>query len=237
VSAEAALKLVGARAQQAESPTRPRPWPEFAEYDCFACHHDLRADSWRQKRGYHGRVPGLLPWNDWYYAMPLALAQTTPLAAPDLLEALDRLDKEMRRPFPDPKKVVAQAQASARVLKEWLGKIDDGSRLRFPPREWLPQAIEKGLAQFSEREKRPDGKPGPEVITNWDAADQLAYALWVDAATRSRLSDPQVSGALTALFDQLAFKASKRSLFDSPERFDRAAFIKELQKVRKLLER
>ena len=25
------------------------PWPEFAEYDCFACHHDLQADSPRQR--------------------------------------------------------------------------------------------------------------------------------------------------------------------------------------------
>jgi cytochrome c554/c'-like protein len=40
-------------------------WPEFAELDCFACHHSLTAakDSWRQQLGYTGRKPGNPPWN------------------------------------------------------------------------------------------------------------------------------------------------------------------------------
>ena len=39
-------------------------WPEYAELDCFACHHSLtRAeDSWRQAQGYENRArPGLPP--------------------------------------------------------------------------------------------------------------------------------------------------------------------------------
>ena len=41
-------------------------WPEYAELDCFACHHSLTAatDSWRQERGYPGRRPGNPPWNE-----------------------------------------------------------------------------------------------------------------------------------------------------------------------------
>ncbi|HTZ95053.1 MAG TPA: multiheme c-type cytochrome [Terriglobales bacterium] len=41
-------------------------WPEYAELDCFACHHKLTApeDSWRQERGYAGRRPGNPPWNE-----------------------------------------------------------------------------------------------------------------------------------------------------------------------------
>lgn len=48
-------------ARRANGPT----WPEYAELDCFACHHSLtRAeDSWRQERGYPGRRPGNPPWN------------------------------------------------------------------------------------------------------------------------------------------------------------------------------
>ena len=38
-SAQAALDLLAYRAEEKHG----RPWPEFAEYDCFACHHsDLR---------------------------------------------------------------------------------------------------------------------------------------------------------------------------------------------------
>src|SRR5262249_35051891 len=40
VSAQAALALLKHRASTTRS-----PWPEFAEYECFACHHDLREPS------------------------------------------------------------------------------------------------------------------------------------------------------------------------------------------------
>ena len=63
VSAEAALRLLIGRATAAKE--KAQPWPEFAEYDCYACHHGLQGPSWRQKRGYAGRVPGSLRWNDW----------------------------------------------------------------------------------------------------------------------------------------------------------------------------
>jgi hypothetical protein len=40
-------------------------WPEYAELECFTCHHGLtRAeDSWRQEQGYRDRRPGNPPWN------------------------------------------------------------------------------------------------------------------------------------------------------------------------------
>lgn len=33
-------------------------WPELAVFDCTACHHDLAAPAWRQKRGYGQSLPG-----------------------------------------------------------------------------------------------------------------------------------------------------------------------------------
>ena len=52
-------------------------WPEYAELDCFACHHSLTAakDSWRQERGYPGRRPGNPPWNLSRYAVLRQLAK------------------------------------------------------------------------------------------------------------------------------------------------------------------
>ena len=40
-------------------------WPEYAELDCFACHHSLTKpeDSWRQQSGYPGRRAGIATWN------------------------------------------------------------------------------------------------------------------------------------------------------------------------------
>src|SRR5207247_8943586 len=76
VSARAALRLLEARAvaaAQAEKQLKEDPraevklaWPEFAEYDCFACHHGLQPPPrWRQLRGFPGRRAGALPWGTW----------------------------------------------------------------------------------------------------------------------------------------------------------------------------
>jgi hypothetical protein len=48
-----------------ERNARTGVWPEYAELDCFACHHSLTAakDSWQQERGYQNRKPGNPPWN------------------------------------------------------------------------------------------------------------------------------------------------------------------------------
>jgi DNA-binding transcriptional ArsR family regulator len=40
-----------------------RSWPEFSDLECYQCHHDLRAESWRIQRGYGTRRPGSLQIN------------------------------------------------------------------------------------------------------------------------------------------------------------------------------
>jgi hypothetical protein len=66
-------------------------WPELADYDCFACHHDL------QTEGHRGASSNGLPsWNPWYVAgtdrrfqrlpeLQLTPGQTTPQQQIDLL--------------------------------------------------------------------------------------------------------------------------------------------------------
>jgi hypothetical protein len=49
------MRLLAARASKS--------WPEFAEFECYQCHHDLRAESWRIARGYTGRRPGSLQFS------------------------------------------------------------------------------------------------------------------------------------------------------------------------------
>ena len=50
---------------------RGKVWPEFSEWSCSACHHDLRDDSARQRRlaeeqGLSGR---LIAWDTWNHFM------------------------------------------------------------------------------------------------------------------------------------------------------------------------
>ena len=57
-----------------------KSWPEFSDLECYQCHHDLRAESWRIQRGYDGRKPGTLQLNMGRVEMVRALVAA---AAPD----------------------------------------------------------------------------------------------------------------------------------------------------------
>lgn len=61
-------------------------WPEFSEFDCYSCHHNLRDDSWRQVRGY-AETPGIPPWNASRYVV---LRQLANKVSPELRISLDR---------------------------------------------------------------------------------------------------------------------------------------------------
>ena len=76
-SAEAALELLIDRAES------QRNWPELAENDCFACHHDLDRSAWRQASS--SKALGKLRLNRWYYNL-VPLITDKPFA----LESIDR---------------------------------------------------------------------------------------------------------------------------------------------------
>ncbi len=60
VAFQEAMKLLAAQAE--------RDWPELAQFDCYACHHELKPKSWRQERGYAGK-PGRPPMRPWPQAL------------------------------------------------------------------------------------------------------------------------------------------------------------------------
>ncbi len=66
VNAHAALDLLGDRAAD-----KSKPWPEFANHDCAACHHDLRAFS--STKSAAKRMPGALDWNVFPAVLPAQL--------------------------------------------------------------------------------------------------------------------------------------------------------------------
>ncbi len=80
-----AMRLVKAHAE--------KKWPEFSDLECYQCHHDLRADSWRIARGYGSRGPGSLQLNQARFEMLRALVTA---AAPDQRMALERGLTEIR---------------------------------------------------------------------------------------------------------------------------------------------
>jgi hypothetical protein len=51
-------------AEQPKGTGEKQTWPELAQFDCYACHHDLKTPSWRQRRGYVGK-PGRPQMREW----------------------------------------------------------------------------------------------------------------------------------------------------------------------------
>ena len=92
-----------------------KSWPEFAELECYQCHHDLRAESWRIVRGYPGRRPVSLQFSvartD---VLRVLVAQAAPNQRAGLDEALASLSSAVStRPF-DGSAIAQAAQGLAR---------------------------------------------------------------------------------------------------------------------------
>lgn len=203
ISAEQALQLLAHRAAVAE-----KPWPEFAEYDCFACHHDLRADSPRQRRGYVG-VPGALPWNTWYTAL---LPQAEAFLVSETV-ALDSLRAEMQKPYPDRAKVTSMARGLATRFGEQAGKAASGR---------ADVALLRRTFGAVAREAK-------TLDASWDGAAQSYLAL---AALYHGLGDLDpnlrnagVRAALSGMGGQLRFPRGH----DSPRQYRPADFERWLQ--------
>src|SRR5262249_15296914 len=73
-----AMRLLGAHAAKS--------WPEFSDLECYQCHHDLRAESWRIQRGYGSRRPGSLLINP---ARIEIVRELVAAAAPDQRDAFE----------------------------------------------------------------------------------------------------------------------------------------------------
>jgi len=50
---------------QADHAVKNQEMLDLSNFDCFACHHGLVSDAWRQKRGYGKHRPGRLPMRPW----------------------------------------------------------------------------------------------------------------------------------------------------------------------------
>jgi hypothetical protein len=196
VSAQAALDLLAHRAGD-----ESKPWPEFAEYDCFACHKNLSGARSQPRKPQGGRLGGI-PWGSWYYPL---LEQALPFAnggAEDkVLTRIADVRAEMNRPRP------RQAQATA------LARTAAG-QLNFPIERLMlattldPAAMRRRLTAVLE-----NGAGGTEG--NWDRATQrylgLAALYHALGDLGPGLCDPTLRNYLERLADQLAFPVGQES--------------------------
>ncbi len=191
VTARAALDLLAVRA------TAPHPWPEFAEYDCFACHHDLVAPSWRQERGYGKRGPGTPLPGTWYLSMPRAMAQTQ--GWKKVATALDEVNNLMSVPYPD-RKAVADV---ARKATEANGPMDDLLK-QVAGLPYDQPAMRKWLAALADEQQQPRG-------LTWDEAAQLYLAAAAYDQAYPGTDSKKFHQTLEEVYKSLAFPDARSS--------------------------
>lgn len=223
-TADAALHLLTIRAQAAQpqenqpagETAAPQAWPEFAEYGCFACHHDLQAPSWRQQRPAGGRKPGSYPWGSWNFPL---LTVLEPADSP-LTQALQKLEVTMGRPAPVVSDVLPQARWARELIAAELVKHTAPGSLTTDRIRQLLQRITHDGQQLSSRD--------------WDSAAQVylgtvaLYQARLQAEGQSaRLRAPEAADqefftALETLREKLKFpqQPDAPAQFASPRDFD-----------------
>jgi len=141
VALRESLKRLARRTQQRAATA----WPEFAEFECFACHHDVnnidstyyrRGEanrllegapwdiSWRQQRGYPG-VAGIPPWNPARYFVLRQLVQAlAPESRAILDQELNAVSTLMAKVgASDPAQIAAAANRAAQVAESLLSMV------------------------------------------------------------------------------------------------------------------
>jgi hypothetical protein len=205
VSARAALELLQSRAAGEK-----KPWPEFAEYGCFSCHHNLQDRRWRQP------APGGLS------LLPVLAGRQPP---PQPLE-LESLEKQMSRTVPDREEVAREAGRVAKLMTGWLKQVAK------PPQgeKTLPNLL-TALAR-----ERPESTSNWDNATQLYLA--LAAVDQALGEVEGKYRDqPPARAALKDLHDALdrAFPRDQESAYDSPRDYDPTEIDKILGKLREQL--
>jgi Cytochrome c554 and c-prime len=141
VALRESLKRLARRTQQQAATA----WPEFAEFECFACHHEVKnvkstyyrrgpdrrlqamtewLVSWREARGYPG-VAGIPPWNPARYFI---FRQFVQAAAPEshktLEQELHNINTLMAKVGAnDPAQIAAAANRAAQTVDALLARV------------------------------------------------------------------------------------------------------------------
>ncbi len=192
-------------------------WPEYAELDCFACHHSLTAtkDSWRQERGYAGRRPGNTPWNlSRYVVLRHVIDEADAAGGQQLKSEVDKVYSLVTAPGSDRKQIAAQAYTAADVADR-LARRSAALKYDQPMTLRLMKSI-AGDADFIAEQ----GERSAEQATM--ALDSLFIAY---ASNGSLANDQQIRAAIRGLFQQL----------EDPSAYNGFRFAREMKNLNSLL--
>jgi hypothetical protein len=206
VALREAMRLYAAEARDDTLVKEPEThWPDFARFDCYACHHDLKVPSWRQERGYGGRTPGrppVPPWPDVLVQLGLTVADPEGKQG-RLSEYQNARDAfyaaTASRPFSDREQSAAAAQKLAdwadAVSQELRGVFEDPTRVTVDRKmavRLLHQLCQMALT----------------APLDFDSARQIAWSFRIiyketQAMDPKAPSDPALGTLVDSLFDKL----------------------------------
>ena len=173
------MRLLASHAEKA--------WPEFSDLECYQCHHDLRAESWRIQRGYGNRKPGSLQVNLARFAV---LRDLVPQAAPDQRAALEsamaRVESLVSSKFADGAAIAQAAHVTERAA--------DGLTAKFAAQDFntaSTQAIVRAMVSNIQR----------IADAGVNAAEQATMSL--DALTAALAQGERKQNAVTGLYTYL----------------------------------
>lgn len=201
-------------ARRAGSPA----WPEYAELDCFACHHSLTKpeDSWRQELGYAGREPGVPAWNESRYVIFRHVARKmNPGAATQLDSDIKKLADLLGQHNGNPQEISATATRAAAVAGQFAQELNSKTY----------------DAAFTVALMRAIAQDGDSISAHGQrAAEQAAMSL--DSLFTAYKQGTNDSGAelhelINGLFEQV----------DNPSAYNGPKFAAQMQKVSSALSR
>ncbi|MBZ5610535.1 MAG: cytochrome c family protein [Acidobacteriia bacterium] len=170
-------------------------WPEYAELDCFACHHSLVAakDSWRQERGYEGRRPGNPPLNlSRFVVFRRVIQEADAGAAQQLASEVEKVYALVTSLKSDRGQVAAQASSTAEIADRLAQRLD-GMKFDQPMTLRLMKNISADADAIAEQGERPA-----------EQATMALDSLFVAYTKNGRLgNDQQIRAGINGLFKQL----------------------------------
>ena len=220
----ASVELLEARAERSSRLPRPLanagsnnphagPWPEFSEYNCYACHHDLRGGV-PLEVGIASAVPGEFAWSTWSTAMTSSIADVLPPADGSWESAIADLSRLMSDPLPAASGVIAKSSTVSSVLDRWIAEVE------------LAPIDASVVARLSEAvATRPDRRGA--ATGTWDQSTQDYLALAALYSCQLDLDPTRRDPALARLLETMRARLRFRPETDSPETY-RADLLAEL---------
>lgn len=199
-TARSALALLETRAGAASK--GHSQWPEFTEYECFSCHHELDEPARRKVTRVPDVKPGSLAWGTWLAPESELVARVNDLGkASQVVVTMSDLRKEMARPYPDAKKVSDLSRKGISLLDTWSDELEATTVSADQVKSILGTLLTQDDADWT-----------------WDARARRYLALSAASRGLTELTgsapDSTVSQTLSTLYDQLRFPPG----FDSPDR-------------------